>query len=372
MKKIDVKTITNNIVSFIERIKSKKVLLIIIEVAFLALAFYLVAIVNNNNRREIWEFQGSDIRFEYLHAQRIGAGENIYADILNQDLLTNNKYATLLPLYYYFLHGVVSLTQVDGIPNFEGFMDLHRSILLVAELSTALFTYLIFRREDKHLLGFLSATFLMFNRWIINNIASGKQDVIAIAFLMASLYFFTSKKSRDHIISYFLFGMSLGLKQIGIFLAPIYVMPLLVGRDSIKAFLINMLAFSIPTFVVGLPIIINSPAAFYYSMLFSFTREPNKLNSDFGYRNMLVLYNVGVEKNNIRYYLLPRLPLVVFSFLNFILLLARKIPLYLYCLTSLFIFIAFNPVLFSQYFTWVPPFLFLSALKAFGPIDTNS
>ena len=53
MKKIDVKTITNNIVSFIERIKSKKVLLIIIEVAFLALAFYLVAIVNNNNRREI-------------------------------------------------------------------------------------------------------------------------------------------------------------------------------------------------------------------------------------------------------------------------------------------------------------------------------
>jgi hypothetical protein len=98
-------------------------------------------------------------------------------------------------------------------------------------------------------------------------------------------------------------------------------------------------------------------------MLFSFTRESSKLNTEFGYQKLLVLYDIGVKNNNILYYLLPRLPLVLFTFLNTALLLTKKLPILLYPFTSLFIFIAFNPVLFSQYFTWIAPLIFLPIIN---------
>jgi hypothetical protein len=109
-------------------------------------------------------------------------------------------------------------------------------------------------------------------------------------------------------------------------------------------------------------VIFKNIPAFFYSMLFSFTREPSKLNTEFGYQELLVLYGANVKNNGVFFYLLPRLPLVFFTLINTSLLLLKKIPPMLYCFTSLIIFIAFNPVLFAQYFTWISPLIFLEAL----------
>ncbi len=332
---------------------------LVIEILAFALSFYLVIIVNKSNFKDADHLTTLDIDYEYQQATQIGAGQNPYAKILDYDLLTNRKFATLLPLYYYFLYIIV----LAGNFSWYNFALIYSNVLWAAEMFGALAIYFIFRRENKKALGFVAANFFMFNRWTIANISDGKQDVIAIFLLMASIYLLTSKNKNAKIWAFFVYGLSMGIKHIGVFVAPIFLMPLINREFSFKDLLKGAALFLIPTFGVGIPVIVKNPLAFFYSMLFSFTREPSKLGVEFGYQNLLVLYNVGVEKNNIFYYLLPRLPLVVFSALNLVLLWLKKIPTMLYCLTGLFIFIAFNPMLATQYFTWITPVLFLAGLE---------
>ena len=179
---------------------------------------------------------------------------------------------------------------------------------------------------------------------------------------MLFFYFYLSGNKKHKVVSFLFYGLSVGFKHIGIFIAPILLMPYLNKEMNFKDLIKGVLLFLIPTVIVGLALILNNTQAFAFSMLFSFTRESSKLNTEFGYQNLLVLYDVGVKNNSIIFYLLPRLPLVVFSGLNVGLLLMKRILPLTYCFTALFIFIAFNPVLFSQYFTWISPLIFLQVL----------
>jgi hypothetical protein len=348
---------------FMENIKNilmkRKLFLYILQLVIFVFIVFLAVSVNNSNKKQHWEYYNSDIRYEYLNGIDFIQGKNPYTKVLQYNLLTNHKYATLFPLYYYYIGYVAKAVNFD----YDTFLDVYRAQLYIAEIIGAVIIYLIFKRENKYLLGFVAATFFMFNRWTIANIIDGKQDVIAILFLMAFFYFFTSPKKKNKVISFLLFGISIGFKHVGIFIAPLLLLPFIRKEITFKDFIKGFCLFLIPTIVVGSFHILQNPLAFFYSMLFSFTRESSKLNTEFGYQNILVLYNVGVKNNNIIFYLLPRLPLVVFSVLNITLLWLKKLPPMLYCFTAMFIFIAFNPVLFSQYFTWIAPLVFLQALK---------
>lgn len=342
-----------------KKVKLNKRAILLIEVVVLIFTIFLINQVNISNRKDVWEFNRRDIHYEYRQALEFGKGRNPYERILEHDLLVNRKYATLLPFYYYFLFFVAKLSHF----NFEVFIDNYRQLQYVLEIGMGLVIYLFFRRENKYFLGCVAGTFAMFNRWMIRNIMDGKQDVISIFFLLVSLYLLTSKDKKKMIWSFLFYGISMGIKHIGVFLGPIYLFTLIKGDLDIKDFAKGVGLFLIPTLGASLYLIFDNMAAFFFSMLFSFTREPSKLPSaNSGYNNLLVLYNVGVEKNNIIYYLLPRLPLVLFTVFNTLLLWLRKLPIYVYCLTSVFIFIAFNPVLFTQYFVWVVPFIFMPTL----------
>ncbi|MGC9359398.1 MAG: hypothetical protein ACP5G7_03360 [Anaerolineae bacterium] len=49
-----------------------------------------------------FDTQGEDIYYAYIEGQRLVAGENPYERILQGGMLTNDKYATYLPLFYLF------------------------------------------------------------------------------------------------------------------------------------------------------------------------------------------------------------------------------------------------------------------------------
>lgn len=331
---------------------------IILTSLVLILVGWLLFVVNESNKVIILENYDRDINFEYFQAKQIGSGENPYERIESGNLLWNDKYATLFPLYYYFLHFIDNLSE----NNFDIFLQNFRHIVYTAEIISALAVYLIFRAKEKRYLGFVAGTFLLFNRWSISNVGSAKQDFIAIAFMLFAFYLFQTFEKKKLYWAYLLFGISIGIKHIGIFISPVFLLPLLDRKFSVKERLFLVILFLIPTIGVGLPIILDKPTAFFYSMLFSFTRIPSITNGDFGYSNLLVLYDVGVKNNSIMFYLLPRLPLVIFSLLNFFALVFKKISIFGFSLASLFIFTAFNPVLFDQYFTWIVPFIFLATL----------
>lgn len=316
--------------------------------------FYLVALVNGANQKAPWEYGTSDISYEYQAATELKSGVNPYERILSGDLLINRKYATLFPLYYYFLLLVASFSKYD----FYSFLGNYRNILFVSEIVSAFFIYLMFKKRGLTAVGLLALSFFVLNRWTINSISDLKQDFIAISLLLASLYFFEAKPR----LSYFLYGFSLGVKHLGIFIFPIYLTPFIFKSRKLKDFLFDLLVMLIPILGPAIPFLLDKPKAFLFSMLFSFTRKPATTSITFGFDRLLVLYNVGVSNNKVFYYLLPRLPLLIFSLFNVYLLFAKKIQIYPYMLFSVFIFISFNPVLFDQYFIWLAPFTFLSVL----------
>ncbi len=340
-----------------EKLKSKK-LLFIFEVVVFLLVINFAVFLNKSNRQEIWEFDESDIQFEIFSARQLSSGENPYSKILKGNLLINDKYPTLFPLYYQYL----ALLDNIGGNYFENTIDMHRQVIFASQVIGAIAIYLIFRREKRYFVGALAAAFFVFNKWTLANVMDAKQDIIAIAALMIALYFFTSKNKKGLYAAAFFYGISMGIKHLGIFVSPIFLIPIIYKKINFRETLVYALLFLVPTIFISLPIILDSPDGFFYSIMFSFTRIPTYKDGKYVY-DSLVLYNVGVENNNIFYYMLPRIPLVIFIGLNSILVLMKKIPIFVYCLASIFIFVALNPTLIDQYFTWITPFVFLTMLE---------
>jgi ABC-type sugar transport system permease subunit len=71
---------------------------------------------------------------------------------------------------------------------------------------------------------------------------------------------------------------------------------------------------------------------------------------------MLVLYNQD-RFNNPLFYALPRVPLILMVLLIAAALVKKAINIWHYCALVYLVFIAFNPVLYGQYFTWMFAFV---------------
>lgn len=325
---------------------------ILVEVIVAIAVVYLAWVVKEANAKKHWEFDNSDLIHEYNSALLVGSGQNPYSKILEGDLLINRKYATLFPLYYY----LVNLVQIASDFRLEIFLDNFRTILFIAQIVAALYIYLFFRKENMKVVGLLAAAFFIFNRWSINVMSDAKQDFIAIAFLTVSLYYLKNKP----VLAYLLYGFSLGVKHLGIFVLPIYLLPLFETKKITKDLLLRLSLIALPIVLPSIYFMLDNFKAFAYSMAFSFTRKTATTSTPSGYENLLILYDIGVKNNTVFFYILPRLPLVIFSLLNFFVLVTKRIRPSLYLLTSFFIFIAFNPVLFDQYLTWLTPILFVS------------
>ncbi|MEK7595146.1 MAG: hypothetical protein AAB443_00940 [Patescibacteria group bacterium] len=333
----------------------RKVFSLTLEVLVFVLISYFFGIVTKANYKEAWEFETSDMFHEFQQANDVRAGLNPYKRILSGDLLINKKYATLFPLYYYFLTFVGSFSNY----NFEIFIDHIRTVLFWSALLGSAFLYIFFRQKNMKVLGFLAVVLFLFNRWSINTLSDSKQDFIAIAFLIVSLHFFNSKQK----LAYLFYGLSLGIKHLGIFVFPLFLTPFIYKEQKPKKFFLSLLFLFLPVLIPALPFLLNDYKAFLFSMLFSFTRKPATTSIPFGYENLLILYNIGVKNNKVIYYLIPRIPLLFSMLLNIYLLFTKRIPVYFYPVVSLFLFISFNPVLFDQYLTWVTPLLLMGVVE---------
>jgi len=314
---------------------------ILIEVFFVLLLLFLLVLVNISNNKGIEFFNNSDIYYEFHSALDIKNGINPYNRISNTNFVDNQKYATLLPVYYYF---ILIVAKLSGY-SFIHFISVMRVVLIAFEFLGALFIYLYFARKNRRELGYFGAVFYLFNVYTINSYVFLKQDAIAISFLLMSLYFF---KPRIR-LSYLLFGVSLGIKHIGIFILPYYFLPLLFSKRKLNDFLQDLFCLIFPVLIPSFPFIFSNMRSFIYSMIFSLTRSSEQGNVMFGYANLLSPHSV-----------FPRLPLFIVTISNLILVVMKKIPPTFYILTSFLIFAMFNPVIFDQYLVWVTAFVFIS------------
>jgi hypothetical protein len=323
-------------------------------VALLITGFLLYKVDFSNSNNSNFYYQKHDIYYDYLAAKQLQNGINPYNKILGGNMIENDKYATQLPLYFYFLSLVIKISQ----NSFNGFLEMFRNILFWFHLAGGVFIYLLFRQIHKPLIGYCAAVFYMFNVWSVSSFVYLKQDMIAIALLVASFYFFRSKAYRW--VSYVLFGLSLGIKHIGVFVFPMYLTPVFFKEDSIKRFGLNMSLLLTILLIPAAPFLIGNFQSFINSILFSLTRSPLGNEVIYGYNELLVKYNPSFNTGTLFQQLLPRLPLFIASLLSLVLLLKKSIPLSAYFFLSILVFAIFNPVIYPQYITWVTPAALIS------------
>ena len=296
-----------------------------------------------------------DIKAIFQESTRILAGEDPYVRTLSGNMLDNDKYPTLLPLFY--LLG--SLTQLLGLRHFGQWVIPWRIIFAVCHLGIAAIVFSRFSRQKLALLGIVVFWFCLLNRWALAVLSLTLTDPLALVALVGSVVLF----DRRRVLALLLFGFSLAIKQVGIFVLPLYLIWVWQSssQESAKGDLIKatLIILSIPV-LISLPFLIWHPEGFIQSILFSATRKPlgELLSIDAQFREISPLKHLmtGVTAKVFTLFLFGLTYVATWKY---------RLDRYTGSVIIFLIFTGFNSVYFPQYTYWVFPFLFLSILKLY-------
>jgi len=300
------------------------------------LAFSLVFLVALYARLYRYDTVGQDVYYIWVDGKRIINGENPYARVLDGNMLDNNKYATYFPVFYL----LSAFTQLTGLRDYSTWISFWKIIFDAFHAAIGLLIFWILRQQNI-LLGVFGALFWWFNRWSIAIIGVANIDFVPLFFLLLSMYWFDRRQNW----SLLLFGLSLGLKQIGIFMLPVYLIWVWQREASLKRLLVALLLVSAITLVAAAPFVVWNPAGFVKSILFSATRHPESeldaLSADarFGL--------IGLS---------AKIPMVTLLLMLYVGVWQQAIRKFSAGLLTMTLFIDFNSVFFTQYLVWAAPF----------------
>jgi hypothetical protein len=302
-----------------------------------ALVIALVAIRVN---LRFWSLDtvGSDTYYSWVEGRRIRNGENPYARILNGNLDENRKYSTYFPLFY----EVSALVQNAGIRQYDPWIGFWRYFFLTANIGIGLTLYAVTYSTRTWTLSLLALPFWYFNRWTLHASATVALDFIPIFLMVLSLGVFGKYRK----VSLLLFSFSLAIKQIAIFLAPLYLIWEYHHSRSLKKTIIaGLWIISIPL-ISSLPFILWNMEGFFKSIAFSATRLD--LNH-FGADSIDAILNLDG--------LLARIPFLMMLCGTYFVSWQKSVGRYGAAMLVMSVFIAFNSVLFTHYPVWLMPLL---------------
>jgi uncharacterized membrane protein len=164
------------------------------------------------------DLMGQDIYYIWLEGKRIIAGENPYARVLASDMRDNDKYATYFPLAYLFS----ALVQKLGFLEFLDWLYLWRPLSFSFHIGIVALALRYFYIRGLWLLGLAVAAVLLLGRWSVYITRVNHLEFAAVFFLLLSLVLLKEKPR----LSLLAFSISLGVKQIAIFLLPLYLIHL--------------------------------------------------------------------------------------------------------------------------------------------------
>jgi uncharacterized membrane protein len=282
-----------------------------------------------------------DIYYIWLEGKRIITGENPYGRILASDMRNNDKYATYFPLSYLFS----ALVQKLGFLEFRDWIYLWRPISFVFHIGIVALVLKYFRDRGLLALGFAASLIILLGRWSIHIVKVQQLEFSTIFFLLFSLFLL---KQRPR-LSLFMFGISLAIKQIAIFLLPLYLIYLWKIEDKdkrVKNLFFGLLIISSIPFLTSLPFLIWDAEAFIKSILFSATRFAD-IHVDAPSADVIVsrkfAWFIGLKAK------IPMLILMCIIYFSF---LKEKVGIFICCTMVMMTFVYFNSVLYFQYFIW--------------------
>jgi uncharacterized membrane protein len=323
-------------------VKSRKI------IAVLCICLIVIfGIVVNVKLLNLWEYDpgGNDIYYTWLEGKRLLAGENPYARVLAGNMRENDKYATYFPLFYL----LSALTQWIGFRDYSTWLEVWRPIFLAFNIGIGILIFYHFYQDRLWLLGLFAAFFWLFSRWTIHVTKIVHIEFIPIFLLLLSLTLISRRKE----LSFLLYGCSLAIKQIAIFLLPLYLIWAwqLAEENKFKAVIKALFYIILIPAILSLPFILWNAEGFFKSILFSATRLPSSHVSaaslDALLRDSYPAF-VGIK---------AKLPMLFLMGLIFLSSIQKTIGIYTSVLLMMAVFINFNSVLFLQYFSWIVPFI---------------
>ena len=277
-----------------------------------------------------------DTYYTWVEGNRILEGENPYSRIHTGNMQENRKYATYFPLFY----ELSALSVLLGLDTLSSWSIFWRTIISIFHLEISILIYVVFIKRGYTLLGLFSALFWIFYRWPLYDLRFANIESIPIFFLIVSILLFDQHPR----FSLFMYSLSLAIKQIGIFLLPLFIIWILKNRrrDSIKSTLISVGLIASGPLISSIPFLFWDLSGFVKSIWFSVTRQAA---SHMAAPSIDTLFHwesfVG------------RLPMLTLLALFFILAWKTKIGKFSSAFIVMTVFIGYNPVLFLQYFTWM-------------------
>ncbi|MDG2304154.1 MAG: hypothetical protein P8R42_05770 [Candidatus Binatia bacterium] len=313
--------------------------------AYTAILVILAAVVVANIRYFGEGDQQQDIYFSFVEGQRIVAGENPYARVLEGDFRQNDKYATYFPLFY----ELSALTQWAGLRAYGDWLAFWRVIFGLFDVGITLLLFETCRRRGAWLLGVFAAGLWGLGRWSLFIVLIGHLDFLPIFFLLLSLLLLRERPTA----AFLLYGLSLSLKQIGIFVAPLYLIWAwqLSPKKDVRGVVRAGLLIALIPIATSLPFLLWNAPGFFGSVLFSATRNARTHFSAYSVDAALGLSGP-----------LARLPMLALLAGVYALAATRAIGVYTSCLLTFVVFVDFNTVLYTHYPAWVVPFIPTAAL----------
>ena len=283
-----------------------------------------------------------DIYYLWQEGGRILAGGNPYERVLSGNMLENDKYATHFPLFYL----LASATQLGGLRAYPDWIAFWRFIFLFFNIGVATVIFYLHYRAEQIVLALFATLLWFFNRWTLYVAWIGHVDFITIFLLLVSLLVLRRYKW----LALVLFSLSLAIKHLAIFLAPLYLIWIWQTAKKDRGwnvFFAALVIASVPMFF-SVPFIIWNAEAFFRSIVFSVTREAAGLVPP----SLDVITNmIGVT---------ARIPMFVLMLIIYLGVFYKRISIFASVLMTMLVFVSFSPVLFPQYWTWIIPFVSLS------------
>ncbi len=288
-----------------------------------------------------------DIYYTFLEGQRILNGENPYERVLSSDMLHNDKYATYFPLFF----ELSAATQKLGLDQFDAWLVFWRRVFIAFNLGTAALLFYLFHKVDMDWIGVFAAAFWLFNRWTLKVVSIVHLDFTPILFMVASLAVFP-KKQR---LGLLLYSVSLGLKQIGIIILPLYLVWVWHSSDKnrVRNILVASLLIGSVPLLTSIPFLVWNAKGFIMSVLFSVTRLSGgslsviSLDEILGWRGVM-----------------GRLPMFVLFISVYWMSFARSMRRYTAAFFVMSVFVSFNGNLYAQYMLWLVPLTLLLLLDS--------
>jgi uncharacterized membrane protein len=247
-----------------------------------------------------------------------------------------------MPTYFPLFYELSALSQRLGLDSYDRWIDIWGGIFRLFDLAIAMLLFFALAKQKMEWIGVFAAVFWLFNRWTLKTIATNNLNFIPIFFMLAALVFFPRRK----ILSLLMFSLSLAFKQIGVFIAPLFLIWLYISETELRAKLRQVLTgaaliVSVP-FFTSLPFLLWSAEGLFKSIMFSATRA-----AETHFEAPSMDFFAGLEG------LPARLPMLFLMFFIYWLAYRGIAKKYTAAFLVLAIFVNFNSVLYEGYLAWL-------------------